>query len=247
MSAEQHELACPELVEAAPYSLGALEESESERYRDHLRDCAVCRQQLAALAPVVAALPEAVGQVAAPALIRERLMAVVRSEAELLKAAGHEADRAPSRRRRWRLRPVSALAGAAALAAGVAIGAVAINTGSGSRPAVHVTRATVAAAVSSASPRASAVLRQAGGRTELVVNGLPAPPRGRIYQVWIKRGNTLPAPTNALFGVTNSGSGSVDVPGSMHGVTTVMVTAEPLGGSLAPTSEPVLAVTPAST
>jgi hypothetical protein len=110
-----------------------------------------------------------------------------------------------------------------------------------------VTPATVASAVSAVAPRASAVLRQTGARTELVVNNLPAPPRGRIYQVWVRHGHANPDPTDVLFGVTHGGMGSVDVPGSMHGVTLVMVTAEPFGGSRAPTSQAVLAVTPVST
>jgi hypothetical protein len=45
-----------------------------------------------------------------------------------------------------------------------------------------------------------------------------------------------------LFSVTGSGSGSVNVPGNLHGVKEVMVTSEPLGGSSRPTSSPVLRV-----
>jgi hypothetical protein len=42
-----------------------------------------------------------------------------------------------------------------------------------------------------------------------------------------------------LFSVTRTGSGSVGVP-YLRGVSKVLVTDEPLGGSLKPTREPVI-------
>ena len=51
-----------------------------------------------------------------------------------------------------------------------------------------------------------------------------------------------PRPTDALFSVTSRGSGSVNVPGSLRGVTEVMVTSEPLGGSSSPTGPPLLLI-----
>jgi Anti-sigma-K factor rskA len=89
---------------------------------------------------------------------------------------------------------------------------------------------------------AHASLRQANGRAELVVSGMPQPPLGKIYEVWLARGSAPPQPTDALFGVTGSGLGSVNVPGNLDGVKEVMVTSEPLGGSSRPTSSPVLRV-----
>ncbi len=71
---------------------------------------------------------------------------------------------------------------------------------------------------------------------------MPQPPLGEIYEVWLARTSASPQPTDALFGVTNSGSGSVNVPGSLRGVREVMVTREPLGGSSHPTSAPLLRV-----
>ena len=43
-----------------------------------------------------------------------------------------------------------------------------------------------------------------------------------------------------LFSVTHSGAGSVGVPGSLSGVSKVLVTDEPLGGSLKPTRTPII-------
>jgi anti-sigma-K factor RskA len=239
---------CPERTEAAAYALGALEEREAERYREHLEDCAVCRHELATLQVVVDALPAAAPPLTAPPAVRGRVMAEVRSEAQLLEAAGpqtagHSVDRTPPKRRRWRLRPASVLAAAAAMAAGVAVGILAVDTGSGSQSSVRVTRAAVAPGVAAIAPDAAAVLRQSASASQIVVSNMPPPPRGRIYQVWVKHPNTPPAPTNALFSVTRAGSGSVDVPVSLQGAAAVMVTAEPLGGSPAPTSGPLITVT----
>ena len=81
------------------------------------------------------------------------------------------------------------------------------------------------------------------GHAELVVSGMRQPPPGKIYEVWLKRGAGAPRPTDALFGVTSQGSGSASVPQSLHGVREVLVTSEPRGGSLHPTSQPVIVVT----
>jgi hypothetical protein len=47
----------------------------------------------------------------------------------------------------------------------------------------------------------------------------------------------MPRPTSALFMVR---SGSVTIPGGLKGASHVLVTAEPAGGSLVPTSKPVI-------
>jgi hypothetical protein len=72
---------------------------------------------------------------------------------------------------------------------------------------------------------------------------MPQPPAGKIYQVWLARQGCASEPTDALFGVTRSGSGSVAVPQSLHGVAQLLVTAEPDGGSLHPTSAPIIIAT----
>jgi anti-sigma factor RsiW len=228
------------LPDAGPYVLGALEEPEAEVYREHLAGCAACRREVAELQPVVDMLPVSAPIVPAPGHLRDRIMGVVHSEAELLNAAGNEADRPARRARsrpRWRVGVLGGLAGAAALAAGVLIGAVAIDNGG----STHVTRAVVAAGTGT-----SAVLRQSGGRAELDVSHMAQAPGGRVYQVWLQRPHGAPEPTDALFVVDRSGNAAVDVPGNLHGVQRVMVTNEPVGGSRVPTTQPVINVPLAS-
>ncbi len=192
---------------------------------------------MAELQLVADVLPASVPPMVAPDGMRERVLATVRSEAELLQATGSQADLPQRRPGRWRSRRVSLVGAGLAIAATVAAAvAIAINAS----PTAHerVTTAQVAANISGA----HASLRQTGSRAELVVSNMPQPPPGQIYEVWLGRASASPQPTDALFGVTNAGSGSVNVPGNLHGVKEVMVTHEPLGGSSHPTSAPVLRV-----
>ena len=74
----------------------------------------------------------------------------------------------------------------------------------------------------------------------LVARDMPAPPAGRIYQVWIKRPGEDPQPTSVLWSVRGDGSAEVAVPGSLDGVEAVLVTDEPPGGSDVPSKPPVI-------
>ena len=225
-------MSCEHSADAAPYVLGSLDDPDT--FRAHLSGCEECRANVARLQPVADTLPTAVAAFPAPDRLRERIMTTVRAEAELLRAAGSEADRpvADSPRVSWRRLPM--LAGAIAMAA-TAVLVVALTVGQGVE--VHVTPGRFAASVQGG----RVFLRQIDNRAELVVSGMPPAPPGKIYEVWESRG-AAPLPTNALFGVTRSGGASVDVPGSLRGVREVLVTPEPLGGSSHPTSTPVLSV-----
>lgn len=234
MSSREPHTDCAHVVDAAPYALGAL--ADQDRYREHLTTCSTCRAEVAELRLVVDTLPSSVAAHAAPAALRERVLAQARSEAELLNAAGTEADQ-PPRVRPWRSRRISLATAGAAIAAAAAI-AVAVALSVGSSPQAPVTTSRRVAAII---PGASASLREIDGRGELVVSGMPPPPHGKIYEVWLGRGSRAPQPTDALFGVTGAGTGSVAVP-SLRDVKEVLVTAEPLGGSLHPTSAPLIRV-----
>jgi anti-sigma-K factor RskA len=124
------------------------------------------------------------------------------------------------------------------VAAGLAVLVLAvvavISTGGPSAPRTR----TYAAQVTGSTGTASLVVT--GNTGELIVRHFAAPPQGKIYEVWLARPHRAPAPTSALFSVTRNGSGDVTVPGSLRGVTQVMVTPEPAGGSRVPTHAPVI-------
>lgn len=211
-------------TDIAAYVLGALEPSEAEALREHLATCAVCRDELAAMQGVADALPLAAPQIAVPRGLKRQVMAGVRREARSAPAP------ARSRRSSW-ARPVAALGGALAVAAALAVG---LLLASGGSSGARVVQASVTA------PGASAVVHLSGGQASLVVHNMPQPPAGKIYEVWLQRGQAQPAPTNALFGVSSGGEAAVAVPGDLRGVTAVLVTPERRGGSLVPTHQPVI-------
>jgi anti-sigma factor RsiW len=210
--------------------LGALPADEAEGFREHLAACPVCQEDAASLQVAADALPIGVAPHAPPPALKERLMAIVESEA--LAAAPAPAPRR-ERRRPWlarlSLRPALAI-GLAALALGVAGGVL------GSQ-ALNDDARTISAQVEGSG---RATLEVEDGRARLVAARLPAPPAGRVYQVWVDRGGPAPEPTDALFSTRGDGSASVDVPGSVDGVRAVMVTDEPRGGSEAPTGKLLL-------
>ena len=219
------------------YVLGALDAAERAAFEEHLAGCPACREEVDQLLPAAQALPLSVDPVAPPPALKARIMAEVEREASLLAAAGPEADRptpaAPERRsprfplRLPRLAP--AAVAAALLVAGIAIG-VGVSQLSGEP------ERTVAAQVSGALG-ATVSLELSGEEGRLTARGLPAPPSGRVYQVWLKRDGHAPEPTAALFTPSRDGAAAASVPGSLKGIDQVMVTDEPDGGSPQPTGK----------
>jgi anti-sigma-K factor RskA len=88
---------------------------------------------------------------------------------------------------------------------------------------------------------ATAQVEVEGESGKLVVDGMPRPPRDRIYQVWLRSGKGAPRPTDALFEV-RGGKAEVAVPGDLSKVDEVLVTHEPHGGSAEPTRAPSIIV-----
>ena len=216
--------ACGEDV--AAYVLGALEPEEADAFRAHIADCAPCREEVAAFEQVTETLPPpASARYEVPKDLRRRVMREVR--------ATPKAKAAPARvpaMRSWS--PLTAWAGALAVLAIGVIVAVALSSGGSTGTRL------VQASVSGISGHAQ--LRITADRGELIAQGLPQPPLGRTYEMWVQRGKAQPTPTGTLFTVTSRGAVAVGVPGSLHGVGAVMVTQEPAGGTLAPTSAPVI-------
>jgi anti-sigma-K factor RskA len=212
--------------DVAAYALGALEPAEAEAFARHLETCAVCRDELESFQSVVGLLPMTAPAFKASSRLRRRVRRGVEAEPR----GGQPAvERSRSWIPSWAPRPVLGVAAGLAVIA-IALVIVFTSGGSGTR----VVQAQVTGS-------GTASLKISGGRGELVVRHFAAPPKGKIYEVWLVRGKAAPQPTSALFGVTANGSGDVDVPGSLHGVDQVLVTPEPAGGSKVPTHTPVIA------
>jgi anti-sigma-K factor RskA len=197
-------------LDAAPYLLGALEPEEARAFVRHLDQCAVCRDEVASLAPVLDALPASAPAHPVPRALRRRVRRAVRAEPKQI----HRRPLAP--RTGW-------------LALGLAVAAAVIVQLGQPRSHERVIHATVG----------QAELRVGGGHGELVVSRLPSLPADRSYEVWLvsRRGNAVPS---TRFGVTARGTARLGVPGDLHGITRVLVTVEPRAGSLVPTTRAVI-------
>jgi anti-sigma-K factor RskA len=221
--------------EVAAYALGALTPVEADEFRRHLESCAVCRDELAAFRDVVDQLPLSAPAHRAPATVRRRVMRQVNADARRRRAPNpDESAGASLRGQAARLRPRHLL-GAGTVLAAAAIVAVVLSLGSGPPPANRVIDAQVAG-------HGTAQLRIVNNRASLVVRHFAAPPAGRIYEIWVKRGHRAPTPTGSLFSVTSAGNADIGVPASLTGASAVLVTPEPAGGSPAPTHAPVITV-----
>jgi anti-sigma-K factor RskA len=221
---------------AGAYVLGAMAPEERAQYETHLATCPACREEVDDLRPAAEALPMASPPVLPPRALKDRIMAEVEREADLLASAGPAADRAPAptRRRRtpswlsgWRLAPVAAV-----LIVAVAL-AIASLTGGGTTTYTAQVQASGASAQLHVSDDDQATL---------VASHLPAPPEGKVYEVWLMpKGSTTPQPTSVLFKPDADGTVEAELPGSVADVQQVLVTAEPPSGSATPTSDPILA------
>jgi anti-sigma-K factor RskA len=217
---------------AGAYVLGAMAPEEREAFEGHLATCAACQADVDELRPAAEALPMASPPMLPPAELKDRIMAEVEREATLLAQAGPAADRpapgpAPRTRRRrlpsfslWKLAPVAA----AFLIVGVLVGSQ------------------VGGTTDYRFDRAGAQLEVSGDQATLVADDLPAPPEGRVYEVWIQpKGADAPQPTDALFVPRSDGSAAAAIPGGVSDGDKVMVTDEPPGGSDTPTGELLMA------
>jgi anti-sigma-K factor RskA len=218
---------------AGAYVLDAMTPRERTEFEAHLAICPNCREDVDELRPAAEALPMAAPPMLPPPALKDRIMAEVEREAALLASAGPAADRPPRRERRrfrlpaltgWRLAPVAA----ALLIVGALGGA--LLTGGGSR--------TISAG-------ANAKVQIEGDKATIVAQ-MPAPPEGKVYEVWVvPKGapkDAAPKPTNVLFTPRGDGSVEAAIPGSADDIEKVLVSDEPPGGSETPTGNVVMDV-----
>jgi hypothetical protein len=232
--------------DAGPWVLSALGEPDAGAFAQHLTVCDACAREVAELQVVADVLPMAAPQVLPSPDLKARLMATVNAEAELLRAAGPRVDAPPAAARArarertgggggwlgWlgRVRPLPAAAAATAvLAVCVIVGVVATDGGGGTTT------------FTGAGPKGAVVALQVDdqhkGRLEF--QHMPAPPAGRVYEVWLVSGREDPRPTHALFSVSRDGRASIEIPESLRGTDQVLVSDEPPTGSPTPTGSVV--------
>ncbi|WP_037869828.1 anti-sigma factor [Streptomyces sp. SPB074] len=225
------------------YALHALEPAEEAAFERHMAHCAACAQEVREFTETATKLGLAAA-VAPPPGFKDAGMARITD----VRQEPPQAVRATPPRRRPR--PVHwALAACAALAA--ALGGTAVWQGQRAGEARTEARAAqdraarLDAVLSAPDVKVTSGAIDAGGRATVVVSrardgavfaaaGLPDPPAGKVYQLWLDVDGTM-RPAGLLPG----SSGTVLMNGSPREATAMGVTVEPEGGSPAPTSQPV--------
>lgn len=225
--------------DAAAYALHALEADEVRPFEEHLASCQRCQDELASFHEALAALPAAAPVVTPPPELKQRVMASVTADVRARTDSPQTSEPAAGRQTRpvprwsagrpsWRM-PQIAVGLAAAVAVLVVVGLLTLGSGNSTRtfPGVVHFRGATASVV------------RTGNSGTLRFASMPAPPPGRIYEVWLQRRHGAPQPSSLFAART----GSVAVHGSMRGVRQVLVTTEPRpNGSQTPTRSPVIVV-----
>lgn len=230
------------------YSLDALDPAERSDLEHHLEGCPECRAELDWLAPATEVLVDDVDQVEPSPDLKRNVMAAVEQDLRENPVAGDPASEEASdpshgaSRRKPRtgggwlagiLRPAVLGAAAAALFLGVAIGVVVGGDDSPTGPERQVI-------TGQSTIGADAVFVTSDGTGTLKLTGLKDPGEGQVYQAWVQRGQAI-EPTDSLFVPDQGGSATASIP-DLGGVSTIMVSVEPTGGSPQPTTTPVITV-----
>jgi anti-sigma-K factor RskA len=231
----------PDRDDLVAYSLGALDPREAGAIEAHTPSCARCMRELEALAPAIAVLGESVEQMEPPPELRERVLGIVREEAEAKQAEisgarGQEEARMRRGGRGWRglvLRPAMGLAALAILVAGISGYLIAGNGGGGGGGAETVPVVAQQGIVGT--------LAIGDTSSMLDLHGLHELSGREVYQVWVAHGSTVKPSSN--FIPNSSGRAMTAVDGHLQAGTKVMVTREPHPGQTTPTPPILLSAT----
>lgn len=251
------------LDDVAVYALGSMPPHDAARVREHLRSCAECRAEYAALAPSAAALgvtaeaceDAATGAVVASPLLKSRIMREVRRDARPATVPARDRARSVAQRL-WPAYLVAAACFAVAIVSSLVnlslmqqIKSVQSANAALSERANGLARSvaqmqTTVADLSSANAERFAVnggqIVRVRGHLYLAMHDMPQPPRGKVYQAWTlpKGGKTMQP--SLTFTPDAHGSALVALPVDARITSAVAVSVEPEGGSKQPTTKPVL-------
>ncbi|MEU6547718.1 anti-sigma factor [Streptomyces sp. NPDC046859] len=230
------------------YTLHALDGEERTAFERHLASCDSCGQEVAEFTATAARLARAATVRTRPVMREQVLERITTVRQAPPGAAALERVRRGGRRGRalgrWAL---AACVAAAAAFGGTAVWQYERAQSAVDRAAQAERHAADVAGVLTAPDARSRSVKVAGGAGTLVVSasrdravfatsGMPAPPRGKVYQLWFADGGKMRS-----AGLMDPGLGSqaVLMQGAVDGASGVGITVEPAGGSDQPTSEPI--------
>lgn len=231
----------------ASWVLGAAETDETELLRAHLESCPSCREMANRFGRAVHALPLTVDEVVPPPRLRARILAAAAASPRAAVAAESAQPKVlpvPTTSRRFVLPvfgriPTYAAAAAVilALVVGLVAGSVAGNRPPAPAPS-QVARFTLTGHGGLAGATASVIDLKADGVVLVAFNGLPAPPPGKVYELWMITSSSRADP-GGVFVPDRNGATLVVVNGTLKGYVTMAVTTEQgPDGSKIPSQQP---------
>jgi anti-sigma-K factor RskA len=231
-------------VLAAALSVGSIDRADDATLQLHLASCSACRRLAAEYMEAAARLPLALEPLQPSPELRSRLMKAVYAEAAAAADQARAVAPGPWWHRVWARVPAgrgfTVLAGAAAVAV-VAVFAWGL---AGRQPSPQRS-ASVAVNGMAAAPHAHGqlVMDRADGEVVLTVTGLPGPSQvaggSGVYEVWLIPAGGSPVAA-AFLTRAPDGTWTAAIHGDVSAYATVAATAEPTGGSSAPTGPMVL-------
>jgi len=226
------------------YAVDAVDDVERAAFERHLAECQDCRRELASLQEAAAMLA-AVEPVEPPERLRGQVLAGIGAVRPLPPAAA-EPRHDPLPRRRFR--PATLVAAAAAV---LALGAGAVVwqqvTDDTSQAPPTVTEADRILDARDAEEytqshdgvEVTVVRSRSLGKAVLVTEDLPAPPDGKVYELWLSHEDEGMVPAGLIEG----GAQRVVLDGDAGAAIGAGITVEPEGGSDEPTSAPMMSFT----
>jgi len=230
----------------AGFALGAANDEEAGLVRRHLAECDTCTQALAYMTEVAGVLPLAVEEVMPPAGMRERVLAAARGNRQSPPMSAPIVDARPVRAPWQRLPVASWRLGFAAAAvfllvlAGWNLSLQNQLNHANSQLAQVQGQNLNGSLVAAQGSAAGSIKYLPRDHVALVsLHALASPPSGKVYELWVidRAGKAEPA---GVFLPESDGGKTLVVARALTSSDKLAVTVEPLGGSLQPTSTPII-------
>ena len=219
------------------YAVDALDDVERAGFERHLTDCAACRAEVASLREAAAALADDIAIAPPPELRAAVLDGITRVRPLPPDVTGRHAasEPVPHPRRRW----LPALVAAAVLAL-VGLGAAVWQPWQDDAPGSQLTATQRVLADADAQrvshdlpggARATIVRSTKEHRAVIVTEDMPAPPDGKVYQLWLQ----TPEEDMVSAGLMPAEGDTALLEGDADEALAVGLSVEPAGGSPQPT------------
>ncbi len=248
------------------YAVDALPPDELDEFERHLTHCGSCASEVRGLRETAARLALAVAE-QPPAQMRAQVLAAAERTRQLPPITSDRPSRGAPRsirsarsaraaRRVWIPR-ISVVAAAASVALAVVFGVSQSNTSSrlstleNQLSAARVHNQQVDSVLAQGDLRlvsnktsvggsVSAIVSPSAARLVVVTSGLPALPAGKVYELWLL-GPSVAQPSGLLTAAQHGRTVPVVATGYVKGYK-LGVTVEPAGGTLKPTTTPIVAM-----